>query len=351
MVALPTESKTETAIYELYRKQRGDPRPYLGGSEIGETCERRLWYSFRWAFTENIEGRIVRLFETGNREEDRVVDDLKKIGCTVFVADPKTGKQYRFEDHGGHYSGGLDGVLKGLPDAPRTWHLLEVKTHNKKSFDHLKQHGVQKSKPKHYAQMQDYMRRAKLTRAVYVGVHKDTDRIHVERIEYVGKEATALLKKALRIIQSKEPPGKISEDPSWYECKFCPAHAQCHEEKVANTGCRTCVHATPELDGHQRWTCARYKCDIPEDNQRTGCESHLHIPALVPYAEPMDAGDDWIKYKMKDGREFVVCGPTGFPADHAHHYSSAEIAAINPASIGHPAVDAARTVLGGTVVG
>ena len=45
----------------------------------------------------------------------------------------------------------------GIPEAPKTWHVLEFKTHNSKSFAKLEKEGVQKSNPMHYAQMQVYM--------------------------------------------------------------------------------------------------------------------------------------------------------------------------------------------------
>jgi hypothetical protein len=362
MVALPTDqrTKTEIAIFGLYERSREPARPYLGGSQIGDSCERKLWYSHRWAFSEKFEGRMLRLFETGQREEDRVVLNLKQIGCTVYANDPATGQQFRYKDHGGHYSGGLDGVLKDLPDAPKTWHLLEVKTHNTKSFNALKKHGVEKSKPTHFAQMQSYMKMASLKRAVYVAVHKDTDAIYIERVKYSATEAKAIQKKALRIIQAKTPPEKLSQDEDYFECRWCAAKELCHGDGVADVSCRTCVHATPELDGDARWTCAQYKCDIPEEHQRKGCEAHLHIPELIPFATPIDAGDGWIKYAFmlefidsgkKIVREFIACASDGFPADKSNHYSSKELAAISPQAIGNDKVDMVRNMLGGEVSG
>ena len=53
--------------------------------------------------------------------------------------------------------------------------MLEIKTHNAKSCGTLKRQGVQKSKPRHWAQMQTYMGMAQLKRALYFAVNKDTD--------------------------------------------------------------------------------------------------------------------------------------------------------------------------------
>lgn len=31
-----------------------------------------------------------------------------------------------------------------------------------------------------------------------------------------------------------------------------------------------------------------------------GCRSHLFIPPMIKWAEPLDAGDGWIKYRDRD---------------------------------------------------
>jgi hypothetical protein len=60
------------------------------------------------------------------------------------------------------------------------------------------------------------------------------------------------------------------------------------------------------LDGETwaRWSCARHQRDITPEEQQEACVSaHLVIPGLLsPFAEPVDAGDDWIEFKnLKDG--------------------------------------------------
>lgn len=50
MVALPeTPTPTRDAIFAGYEADREDGfRPHLGASQIGKSCERALWYDFRW---------------------------------------------------------------------------------------------------------------------------------------------------------------------------------------------------------------------------------------------------------------------------------------------------------------
>ena len=154
-----------------------------GASIIGKSCARALWYDFRWVTPSRFSGRLLRLFETGQLEEDRIVRNLRATGATVLELDPETGRQFRVEAHGGHFGGSLDGVAIGLLEAPKTWHVLEFKTHGVKSFADLTAKGVVLAKPQHAAQMQIYMHLTGITRALYMAVCKNTDALHIERVE------------------------------------------------------------------------------------------------------------------------------------------------------------------------
>ena len=312
MATLPdTPAPTRDAIFAAYEADRDDGfRPHLGASQIGKSCERALWYDFRWATPAQFPGRILRLFETGQLEEARIVKNLRRIGATVLEVDPETGRQWRVEAHGGHFGGSLDGVALGLPEAPKTWHVLEFKTHSAKSFRELVAKGVAEAKPQHWAQMQIYMHLTELTRAMYVAVCKDTDDLHIERVRADGDAAERMLAKAGRVIHAPRPPARISEDPAWFECRFCDHHDLCHGDAAAAVTCRSCLHATPVDDG---WTCARWNAGLRDQEQHAACARHLFIPDLVPGAV-VDAGDDHVVYRMRDGatwvndaREAVAC--------------------------------------------
>jgi hypothetical protein len=343
MVALP--QPTIDAIYAAHKK-RGESEPargYLGGSELGQECDRRLWYSFRHVGREPFDGRMYRLFDTGHREEARIIADLRAIGCTVHDVDPATGKQWRFDACDGHLSGGLDGVVIGLPESPERPHLLECKTSNKKNFDKLEREGVEKAKPVHFAQMQLYMGLSELTRAVYVVVCKDDDSLYVERVRFEPRTFKALLMRANRIIKAESPPDRLSEDPAFWVCKFCPFASHCHGSLVPPCHCRTCVHAAPAASAS--WSCAN---SLP---MAAGCGAHIYIPGLLHWAEPLDGTPEWVRYRVKStGREFINCADEGFPGADVATYASRELVNCQVAAIGHPAVEAARTILGGEVV-
>lgn len=315
MAKLPTDSPTVTAIYKYHetRAKQGH-RPHLGGSLIGHECDRHLFYSFRWSLAKYFDGRMLRLFETGELAEDRFVTELRGIGATVWAVDPDNGMQWRVSDHGGHFSGSLDGVAVGIESSTKP-HVLEFKTHNAKSFKELKAKGVQAAKPQHYAQMQVYGYLMDIDRALYVAVNKDTDELYSERIKINRTEGKRLVDRASRVIFTDRPPERMSQDPAFFKCKFCDHHPICHGYKPPEANCRTCAFVTPMDDG--TWRCEHHDKTLTTDNQRVGCDQHLYNPEMLNIeAEQFDPDSHRIIYKAG-----LVNGKGGF--------TSAEIATVD----------------------
>lgn len=280
MAQLPTDHPIVTAIYQLHESKQGDwRRPHLGGSLLGDECERKLWYSFRWALAPSFGGRMLRLFETGQLEEDRFVKELRGIGCQVWEVDPDTGRQIRIKMAGGHAGGSLDGVAIDVPGSSKP-HVVEMKTHNAKSFKELKQKGVEAAKPQHYAQMQIYGHKEGLPRFLYLAKNKDTDELYVERGHIKPSVGKQLEEKAERIVFSEEPLSGISSDPAFFKCKFCDYSPVCHGKKAPTVSCRSCAFVTPHQDG--TWFCERHKTDLTTDDQKDACPDHLFNPSMMP---------------------------------------------------------------------
>jgi len=332
---IPEPAVTITSLIDAHHAAREEqPRPHLGASQLGEPCERRLWLQFRWAAREDFSGRILRLFRRGHNEEATIVSDLRAIGLDLR----HTGKDQRRVNFGAHVSGSLDGVVEGgVPEAPKARHIAEFKTHSKKSFDDLERHGVEKSKPQHYAQMQVYMLGTEIARALYVAICKDDDRIYTERVKLDKDVAQRLVDKGRRITLSDRAPPPISTDPSWFQCKFCPAYGMCHQKEPTRfANCRTCVHATVR-EGDV--LCSLWGDGIPTDFQHQGCDSHVLHPDLVPW--PMEPGEDGKHVTWTIGDRRVVNGPDG--------YKSREIVA-NPGACGSEWVEVAKDVFPGAEV-
>lgn len=312
---------TVLAIYRGYVDRREDwRRDHLGASQIGKECDRALWYGFRWCTEPDFDGRMLRLFDTGQKEEARLVADLRAIGIEVHEAD-EDGRQFRVSDLGGHFGGSLDGCARGFQESS-AFHVLEFKTSNAKHFAELKKTGVEKAKPQHWIQMQVYMHLTGMERAYYFAVCKDTDEIHGERIRYHAPTAWRAIERARRIIQADRAPERISENPDHPECRWCDHKAVCRDGALPVVSCRTCLHATAELDGDGRWSCARGLDTIPPAAQRTGCPSHLYLPSMTPW-HPKDASeaDNSITYEnnMTNG------GPNGLSSQEMREAVNAHL--------------------------
>jgi hypothetical protein len=326
-------------------------RTYLGGSQLGDECERKLWYSFFWAIENSFEPRTLRIFDRGHREEPSLIGYLEAAGIEVKDLDPKTKEQFAVSFAKGHGGGHFDGIMRGLPEAPDEWHIAEFKTSKNVRFKELivkdsktkKTRGVEVVKPVHFAQMQIYMHLADIKWAAYIVVNKDDDNLYFERVPYNETVALQLLAKADRIIGSDRPLAGISKDPSFFKCKWCDYQPVCQLEKPPAVNCRTCAHVSVEDKG--KWSCATWNKQIPDDFMRKGCDKHLFNPHLIEdWAEPIDAETDFVRYvNKKTGAEFVN-GPGG--------YSSAEISASEDvAMIGSPEIDALKEQMDGTLVG
>lgn len=326
--------RTAAAILKAYEVDEEWQRPHLGASEIGdEKCHRALWYSFRWASKPQFDGRKRRLMRRGDIEEEWLKNDLRYIGITVLdedpdqPVDPETGKrpQFSYRAVNGHFGGSCDGKVLGVIEAPKTWHVLEAKSVKSTRHANLVKHGCEKAEPGIWVQCQCYMHGFGPTRCLLLAVNKDTDEIFQQRIRYDPAVATSAEAVAELVIYSDVPPERISNDPTWFVCKFCDFREICHKDNTDALvrSCRTCVSGVPKPDG--MWHCSQDSrpelgrlgassinlspvLDI--DAQRTGCDVHLFLPELLP-GRLVDGDDNprddrrWTIYQRADGTRFM----------------------------------------------
>lgn len=256
---------------ETYKQE---PRNHLGISEIGEPCARKLWYKFHWVAFEKFDGRMLRLFQYGHSAEERYIDYLEGIGFKYFRFNPETGKQWRVSGVNGHYGGSTDGVSF----APRYKTIplqVEFKSHNTKSFVHLQEYGLIKSKPKHYDQMCGYGEKFQINYGLYLAENKNDSDIHIEIVRLDWNRGRELERKAETIINAKEPPPKISESPAFFDCKFCFAKEICHRGMVPIKNCRSCKFSSAVENAD--WYCGVHKSVIPKEFIPNGCDNWAPI--------------------------------------------------------------------------
>lgn len=254
-----------------------DFRDHLGASVLAEPCSRKLWYGFRWAYLEEFDARMMRLFNVGHQAEPRFIDYLRGIGFEVseFTSD---GKQHRISGHMGHYGGSLDGKCK----APARYQIVgdliflnEYKTNNTGRGFEAVHDSVAKAKPKHWGQMCQYGFKEKIRYGIYIIENKNDSDLIVKVVELDWRYGEQLERKAGEIIFSQQAPARISENPAYSECVYCAAKGTCHYGEQPIKNCRSCVMAKPVEEAG--WYCGKYQQIIPKDFIRQGCSEWLPI--------------------------------------------------------------------------
>ena len=63
----------------MEREQDTSHRSHLGASSIGGECERKTWYSFRWALEPDFTADVLRKFRDGHESEEL-------IACLLYTS-------------------------------------------------------------------------------------------------------------------------------------------------------------------------------------------------------------------------------------------------------------------------
>ena len=317
-MALLPEPKDATLVavdHAIEKSQSRRDSNGIGMSAIGRECDRDIWLSFRWATPVEFDAKTIKRFEDGHKSEDIMAERLRMVdGIDLITKDPNTGRQIRVEDFGGHFSGYVDGVITGLLQAPKTSHCWEHKCSDKIGDleKAKKEHGEKQAlahwNSVYYWQAQCYMHYLNLDRHYLTCSSSGTRETISVRTEFNQEHAIKARTRAERIIKSPRPLQKLSENSDYFGCRWCSHKELCHGSDMPRSNCRTCLHSTPEDDGS--WSCARWGKTLSYNEQQNGCPAHLFIPELIK-GEQIDAGYDWVKYRMPDGSEWIDGEQTG----------------------------------------
>jgi hypothetical protein len=260
------------------QKFGNEHRNHLGASEMGKPCSRMLWYKFHWCKLPTFDGRMLRLFNVGHSAEPRFIDYLRGIGFEVkeFADD---GKQFRISGVNGHYGGSLDGMCK----APARYGLEtdlvllnEFKTNGTGAgYNKVAEQPLHKAKPEHADQMAQYGYHYKLKYGLYLIENKNDSSLTVKIVELDWNRGAELGRRADEIINAKEPPARISDNPAFQTCQWCDFIGICHRGEIPEKSCRSCRMSSPVADA--RWYCSRHAALIPSDFVKVGCDEWTPI--------------------------------------------------------------------------
>ena len=308
MAKLPITAPDPTLVAAEQAMER-DSKPRhsnaLGASWIGMECERAVWFKFHHTKMSKPDARALRLFEDGYAVEDVVIARLRKIdGLEIHDKNPHTNFQYGFSDFGGHFKGFYDFTALGLIQAPKTWHMGEVKASTKwADLDKAKLAVGEKSallkwNPIYYAQAQINMHYEGMDRHYLIAASPGARDWTSVRTDYDPAHAMRLRAKAERVIFDSEAPARIG-GPTDFRCRWCDYHAICHEQELPERACRGCIHATALREGG-------WKCEAGHAFG-TVCGDHRYVPSMLN-GEQTDVRGGNVVYRMRNGGEYVDGG-------------------------------------------
>jgi hypothetical protein len=209
-------------------------RDYLGASRIGEPCARRLCYELMQVSVDDgadFSGQMLRIFEAGHRFEEMTIRWLRLAGFDLRTH-KRNGEQFGFSAAEGRFRGHIDGVIVGGPDIYIEFPILfEHKAIRSSSWQDVVKQGVKASKPIYWAQVQIYMAYLAIEHTLFVALDKDTQAVRYELVPFDPAAAQALSDKAvavIRAVEARELLPRISDNPDFFICTFCPYRVRCH---------------------------------------------------------------------------------------------------------------------------
>ena len=220
------------------------PRGYLGGSRLGDPCQRRLQYEYLNVPRDEgagFSGPQLRIFAIGHALEDLAAGWLRAAGFDLYTrkGNRPDGGQFGFSVAGGRIRGHVDGILADGPKLPGLGYpcLWECKTMNARSWKETAQKGVVVSKPVYAAQIavyQAYMEGSvagiSANPALFTAINKDTAELHHELVPFDGGLAQRMSDRAVRILKATEAGEllpRVAAHPDHHECRMCAWSQRC----------------------------------------------------------------------------------------------------------------------------
>lgn len=223
-------------IEEEAKKER--PRSYVGASSIGDDCEKKLYYQLRHPeLAKERKAELILAANDGHRGEDLMASYIRKIPGIELITHGADGKQLGFSDLDGKFRGHCDGLITGLPLAPKTRHVWEHKVKNEKFYNKITDLKTLNDIKEvlalwdyvYYCQAVVYMHYFDCTRHYMTVGQAGSRKFQSIRTNANPQLAKQLIQKAKRIIAYTSPPIGISNNPTFWKCKFCDYSETCHK--------------------------------------------------------------------------------------------------------------------------
>lgn len=206
------------------------PREYLGASQIGDECARRIQYELLKAPAAPIEPRTKRIFARGHIMEDLVAKWLRRAGFELSTHTP-FGQQHGFTTANGRFRGHIDGVLMSGPDVLDYPSLWENKALGAKSWADIQRRGVAAAKPVYADQIAIYQAYLDLQNpALFTAVNSDTMEIHAELVPFDAARAQKASDRAVHILRATDAGDllpRAGSSVTTFPCSWCKFSTHC----------------------------------------------------------------------------------------------------------------------------
>ena len=252
-------------------------RGHGGFSALGSECMMQLWLDYHWASSYQHDAKLLRKFDRGHWDEERLKKYLIEAGFEVADKDPSSGQQIRFHADGVKFlSGSIDGAIRGLPELDDgEWALWECKSMGPSTFKALKKNGLEKANWKYWSQCHLYMHHSGgLKWCCFMAINCDTQELYVEIFELESDIAISAVETGKRILERWDvPPPKVAQNEAFFLCKnFCSHKAVCHRGEPYAVNCRTCKFMKPDFHDEPNFNCKKHGVELTLVGQKEGCD-------------------------------------------------------------------------------
>jgi hypothetical protein len=210
-----------------------EKRDYIGASAIGNPCARQIYYDYHGMPKKPFDSATLFRFDDGHRTEDLICQRLRMVeGIELWTE--QDGKQFGFADFDNCFRGHVDGIIRGIRQAPKTTHVLEIKcTEDLNKFRKVKNDFGEKQALKnfnntYFVQAQLYMHYFMLDRHYTIVASAGGRDMESCRTEFQPEVAQMYKDRAFEILNAKQEPPRISDKKDFWICRFCSFLETCH---------------------------------------------------------------------------------------------------------------------------
>jgi len=210
-----------------------EQRTYLGGSRLGEICQRKLLFEYQGAPRERpMTAKTHLIFASGHFMEERQAKLLIAAGLDLRTHD-RHGGQFGFSVAGDRIKGHIDGVVCGGPaDLGPYPYLWEHKFVGGKYWTAIVKKGVALERPVYAAQIAIYQAYMGLEEnaALFQVTNRDTLETAFERVPFNTKLAQTASDRGVAVLNAHDAgalPPRAHASADFFECRWCDFHNRC----------------------------------------------------------------------------------------------------------------------------